>query len=559
MIRKMLLLSLTALFLVGCGRDDADPATAELSSADVESLSLFERIDADSIYVSANLQTMPDNLVDKVWQPMASLGELNRQTYDELADNVEGESNLAAALLREFGRIDSREALEERGLHSNGQWAIHAISIYPVAHWQLSDRAAFEGMLDRLAAESGSPLPRRGVDEAEIIWVDLGNFGLAIHHDDHFVTAGLVPDDNALLRRLSNLDQPTDSMDPRQLERFNRERGFTPYGSGYVDFVRLVDRLLDGDDELVAGGRQASPFRDIADDPACRAELSALVNLIPRLSAGLPQVDQREVTATARLETESGFGQKLARLVDTPVNLEAGSTELLSAGMALNLVAARDFGRELVGGWVNNPPQCALFGGIRENAEEWQLALNRPIPPIVTNIHGFRLDLSRLVMQSGNQVADASGTMAVFMRNPQMLVGMAQMFSPELAGLDLRAGGEPQRLPGGISPDLDRLDPWIALGSGAIGLAAGEDGKARLAAAVNPDAGDSGILFSYSINMAAYGELMAGLAEQADHGGMDASAMDFFGSFGDIYEETRVSVRLSERGIDFTSKSILKP
>lgn len=554
MIRKTLILSLAALLLVGCGRDDADPAAAELSSAAVDSLTLFQRIDADSIYVSANLQTLPDELVDKFWQPMANLGEINRQTYDEMADYVEGDSSLVAALLREVGHINSREAFEERGLNSNGQWAMHAISVYPVAHWQLSDRAAFESTLERVAAEAGSPLPRRGIDEAEIIWIDLGNFGLAIHHDDHFVTIGLVPDDNSLLRRLANLDQPTDALNPRQLEAFNRERGFTPYGSGYVDFGRLVERLLDADDELVAAGRQASPFQDIADDPACREELNALVTLMPRLSAGLPKVDQGELTAAMRIETESGFGRRLARLVDTPVSLEAGSTELLSAGMALNLVAARDFGREVVGGWVNKPPRCALFEGIRVNAEDWQLALNRPIPPIVTNIHGFQFDLAHLVMQDGG-VVDASATLAVFMRNPQMLVGMAQMFSPELAGLNLSSGGDPQPLPADMVPNVDT---WIALGEGAIGLAAGAEGMQRLTAAVRPRDGDNSILFSYNLNMAAYAELMAHMEEQLGQGGMDISSMDLFGGFGDIYEEIRVSIHLSERGIDFTSTSILK-
>jgi hypothetical protein len=114
-------------------------------------------------------------------------------------------------------------------------------------------------------------------------------------------------------------------------------------------------------------------------------------------------------------------------------------------------------------------------------------------------------------------------------------------------------------MPAGMVPDMDRLEAWIALGEGAIGLAAGEDGRQRLAAAVRPRDGDSSILFSYSLNMAAYAELMARMAEQSPaQGGMQMPQMDFFGGFGDMYEETRVSIHLSEKGIDFTSTSILK-
>lgn len=305
-------------------------------------------------------------------------------------------------------------------------------------------------------------------------------------------------------------------------------------------------------------------FGALAADPACQSELAALASLMPRMSFGLPRLDEREMTATARLETESGFGRRLARLTDTPANVDLSETRLLTAGMALNLVAARDFGREVVGGWVTTPPQCPLFEGIRNQAADWQLALNRPIPPIVTNIHGFRLDLSRLELAASDDamattapsVSDASGTLTVLMRNPQMLVGMAQMFSPELAGLDLRPGGEPQRLPAGLMPNFSEIETWIALGSGAIGLGAGSEGRERLTQAVRSGNGDSSLLFGYSLNMAAYAEMMSSMAESGDS--TELPNMDFLGGFGDIYEEIRISVHLSERGIDFTSTSVLK-
>jgi hypothetical protein len=565
MTRNILILTVTALMLSACGRDEPDPTTQVEPSVtetevDIGELSLFDRIDTDTVYLSANLRTMPERLIEQLWKPMMSVGDLNRRAYGDMADEMAEDAPLAAALLREFSEIDSIEALQARGLHANGQWAMHAISLYPVVHWQLIDVAAFEATLQRLASESGTELPRRTIDDEELIWMDLGSFGLAMHHDDHFLTIALVPDDNTLLRRIANLDQPTRSYDPRTLEAFNRSRGFTPYGSGFVELGALLSLLLDTEDELVGAMQQQTGLAELAGDETCQRELSALASVFPRVSGGMTAFDRQALTGVGRLEVEPGLAGKLARIANTPVALDGGQGEMLSAGLAFDLIAARDLGREIVGGWVDNPPECPLFSNIRDNAETWQLTLNRPIPPVVTNIRGFRVALDRLVMQGPGGFSDGAGTLAVFMRNPQMLIGMAQMFSPELAALDLKPGGAPQRVPAGMIPNMPDLPAYIALGNEAIGVALGEEHKNKLAAALEPGTSDTAV-FGYSINMSAYGEFMQAMMDQAgaNYGGeVDMQPGDFMTSMGEVYDQTRVSVHLTADGIDFVSTVTFK-
>ncbi len=568
MIRKTLqlttLLVLPAFLLTACGRDDADQPAADAvgSSAAVEigASDIFERIDADTIYLMANLATIPDDLMQIFWEPMAAMQEFNQYTNDQTAEELGDRSPMLAALLREMGRIDSMEALEARGLSANGHWAIHGISLYPVMHWQISDPEVFSATLERLALQAETELPRRDIDGEDILWVDHGDFGLAIHHDDRFLTVAVVPDDHALLRRVANLDQPAASYNPRDLQSFNQSRGFEPFGSGYVDFGTLAARLLNQGDEPVFPGTRGDRLRALGEDEACRAEINALVRQVPRLSTGMTRLDNREMTLHSRLETDQTLGARLTTIANTPVNLEIGPTEFLSAGLAFNLVAARDFGRELVAGWVNNPPECELFSDIRANAADWQLALNRPIPPFITNLHGFRLNLDRMVMRDGSGVEDAAGTLAVFMRNPQMLLGMAQMFSPELASLDLRPGGEPQRLPEGLIPYLSGVPAFMALSDGAIGLAVGEGQAAGISEALKTTTPDNAI-FGYSVNMAAYGRLMEGVMSEAfadAEPGDEVPPMDFLSRMGDSYDESRFQIRLTPQGIDFINTMTFK-
>jgi len=60
MIRKFLLFGLATLVLVACGKDEAEQAAESASvgsSNQLDSNVLFERIDADTIYLAANLET----------------------------------------------------------------------------------------------------------------------------------------------------------------------------------------------------------------------------------------------------------------------------------------------------------------------------------------------------------------------------------------------------------------------------------------------------------------------------------------------------------------------
>ncbi|RFF31225.1 hypothetical protein [Wenzhouxiangella sediminis] len=568
MIRKFAVIGFCTLLVAGCGRDEAETApqaAADSGGGQADAASaLFERIDADTPWLMANVETMPEELAEKLWAPLSSMSELNRQTYTAVAEEMD-EAPVVAALLREFAQIDSREAFEERGLQPNGHWAIHAVSMYPFMHWQLSDAEAFRATIERIASEGGAEPNWRSVEDAEILWIPMEELGLALSYDDNFATAAFVPDNAALLRRVANLDQPTTAYDIADLESFSDERGYTAYGSGFIDFGKVVDQLLDSDDALLAAARESTPLGEIAGNEVCRNELGALVNLFPRASLGYTDISETFMAFDMTLETEPSFAQRMQVIADTPVDLEKAEAGLLEFGLALNIVGARDFAREIVAGWVEAPPQCQLFDNIRENAEDWQLALNQPIPPVVTNFHGLRLNVEDVTMGENSQVESAEGSLALFMRNPQMMLGMAQMFSPELASLQLEPGGEPQPVPAGVIPNMpEGVSAWMGLGDAALGLAVGENQKDQLSETMDPGEGGDAIL-SYGINFENYGDILGGVLEDmqkkfeemGEEPAMN-NPSEAMSAMGEVYEYTRASMHLTERGIEFRSTMTLK-
>lgn len=555
---KRLTLCLAALFLAACGNSStesaADPAAepaavdeaAPAVTASAPVTDLLARIDAEPVALWLSLEPLPAVLLERLWQQMDMAGELSTAAYEEMADRAQ--DSLVSALARELAELDSAQAWAERGIDIEGVAGLHTIGVFPLLHWQLSDADAFAATLERIEAEADITLPRREIEDQTVIWLPLDGIGLALHHDDQFLTAALVPDRTDLLRRVANLDPPATALQHQQVDAFNSARGLRNDSAGFVDFQRLVRQLLDGEDEWLVEARARGPLAQLADEPSCRQELSALTRIFPRKSFGTTEADADSMTIRTRLETESGFGLRLGTMADSPVALTTGRAGLMHAGLAFNLVAARDFARDIVGNWVDQPPECFLFAGIAEQSADWQLALNRPIPPLVTNLHGMRLQIDEMALVDG-AVDDVAGTLALFMRNPQMMLGMAQMFSPELAALDLRPGGEPQPVPPELAPDLGTIPAWMGISETGLGLALGDD--TLLASALEAGPADS-LVFSGGLDLASYSELIElGLAALPGDDNPAADADETLALLATIYSYMHKQVHLGEDGIDF--------
>lgn len=563
MKRLLLSLGLCGFLLVACGQQDStDPEPTALPAGQLKAAeNLFSRMDANTPYLAANLAALPEDLVDFFFAPLQSMTEMQRETYLKGAEELESDAPLAAAIMRELAAIDGREALESRGLAANGLWALHGLSIFPIMHWPLRDEAALQATLERLSEQSGTPLPKRSIDGVEVIWMPIDKLGLLVHHDADYLTVALIPDRPALLRRAANLEPADHAFEPARLQAFNLERDFTPHGSMFVDFARLRVILTEADDELSLMARDVLGMDGPVSEPACRSELSHLTEMLPRLSAGTTRFDRQQVDSRILLETEPNLAARLVPLADSPVGLRGAQGGMLAGGMAFDLVKIRDFARELVDGWIGNPPQCTLFSELANNAPDWRQALNRPIPPVVTNIQGLRFELDTFALNANQGVETAEGSIVLFVRNPQMLIGMAQMFSPEVAALNLEAGGEPRALPAGLIPNAPDLAAFIALGEEAIGLALGEARKDQLPDLLAGSSSDSTLL-GYSIDVAAYQhwleEIVAANLDPKSIGDDQFDPRAMLGDLGEYYERVDFYMLLTESGVEFHSGLTLK-
>ncbi|MDT8409478.1 MAG: hypothetical protein RQ741_07750 [Wenzhouxiangellaceae bacterium] len=562
MTRLLTIFLIASMALAGCkdsgpGPDQQDAKSSPPARTTGSGNPFLELADRESAYLYANLQRLPDSVIDKIWAINDATAAGNDAMFDAMVEDEDMPSQ-ARALVRELKELSTREGWENAGLHSNPNYLVHAVSLYPFAHLELSDDAAFEALIARVEARLETPLERRDVEGVEVIWIGIeSGIGIALRHDQRMLTAAVIPDTGPMLSRAAGLTGPLDPLDEETMESFNRDTGLTVFGSGYADWRRVVAEILDGD-AIPGEGDQLAAIRD---EPACAVEFQALTTALPRLVFGYNRLNEKHADFLARQETSTAIGQGIAAIARAPVSIDRELSGLFSAGLAIDLVKGREFARGLVDGWVQNPPTCPAFAEIAKQAPTMQQGLNRPIPPIVTNLQGIFLEAQSLELGPGG-IPTGGGTFSLFMNNPQLLVGMAQMFSPAVAQLQLEPGGEAQKIPPEALPQLESfgVEAWMAMAENAIGIAVGESHIDALMEQITATDADD-LLLTGKLDFDTMIQLIE-MAEDTLGGGDSTLGLEGqraqYEAIAEVYEQAGFKIRLAENGIDFVAETTMK-
>ncbi|NCO18485.1 MAG: hypothetical protein GW900_00245, partial [Gammaproteobacteria bacterium] len=295
-------------------------------------------------------------------------------------------------------------------------------------------------------------------------------------------------------------------------------------------------------------------------DAACVSEYQALTAKLPRMVFGYTQLSETRADMLLRQEMSAELTAAIAPIAKAPVSIDRDLRGLINFGLSFDLLAARKFARSLVDGWIEQPPACSAFAAIAQGAPQWKESLARPIPPLITNLQGAFLELSQLKAEQA--LPTGGGTLSFYMRNPQVLVGMAQMFAPVLAEMPMEPGDAPQRVPENALPQLQGtgLEAWMAMGKNALGIAIGEDNVVALSEAMKESDADD-LLMAGQMDFNVLTTLME-IAEQTLGSDETPEALvaqrASYQALAEVYEQAGFKLRLGDQGIDMLFEAKLR-
>ena len=490
LLRFSALLVASALLVTACKRE------AEITVDNP----LLAYVPADTPYVYANLEATPRDVIDAFLLRAGPSLEAAQALLDNLKieiNTVEAgdlrEAKLASAIMAEFNGKLNRAGLESMGLSLESQAAIYGMGVFPVMRVSLKDADALRETIARIERASGVPFTTHVLDGQEYWRVSDDNQVAGAYFailDDHFAFSLFpVSAEDELLPALLGKTMPANSTAAQDLIALNKARGYTGFGSGYVDLQRLADEFFDAHSRTAALLAELGHGEAAGLDEVCKAEIRGMIAKAPRIVAGTTELSANRIGISYQLELEPGLAEQLSDLVaDVPV-ADSSDDKVFSAALGLNVVHLRDFLRAQFTAIAESPYQCRRLEKLNLQADAMLAQLNQPMPPFINNFKGFRVSLDEFDPANFNPET-ARGMFSLEMDKPQMVIGMAQMMIPGMAGLELEPGADPVPLPQELlSFSNGDLQVYAAMGEDSIGIALGASTQSELARFM--DAGDA--------------------------------------------------------------------
>lgn len=538
---------------------------------------LLQFVPADTPYLFASLTPLSDEVLDQIEPKIDAMlhgytSVLSAAIKDKFKTDDDGDTADAEAVLVMLDKIGgaissmlSIEGMRGAGIGRKSTVVLYGDGLLPVLRLRLTDSALMEQAISNIEDESGSKMSTETIDGQRYRYAGDENVKaiLALVGDD--LVAALVPAGHSerLLKSVLGLALPSTSMaDTAALDELAASYGFQPYFMMLIDNMRIASTFLD---ELGANnqelldilGYDAATLSDV-----CKAEIREMVGIVPRVIGGYTEVSTERWSSTFIVELRQDIAKGLEKLVAPVRGLGTMEGGLFSYGVSLDLLAARQFYLDRLDAMQADPFECEYFAELQAGVEQGRQAINQPLPPIVYTVKGFlavvdALEGMDLARQTPPTSVDASFLLAL--DNPQGLLAMGSMFSPEIAALNLQADGKPVKLD---LPPISAVasEAYVAMTDHSLAVSVGKNASGRLTDLLKADFADPAPFTSMNMDGGRYYNFIAEAMQLSQAAGSDNTSpelvvamTDLMVSFGDWFGRISVDVNFTERGVEMLS------
>lgn len=566
--RIHLLLLAGALTLIACKSKEETALEAAPSNP------LLAYVSADTPYLFANLEPTPALVVDAYLARFQPSLDLVQSMLDDLNIEVHSDGStdmnfaaLIGALVNEMDGKLNRAGLESLGLSLESHKALYGMGAFPVMRMALRDAEALRDAIARVEAAAGMSFPVSEAGGVAYWKLAAANQPAGVYIvilQDHLAIS-LFPTamEAELLPELLGQSAPPQAFDASQeLARLNIDKGFLHHGSGFADLRKMAAELMQPDSRTRLGLSASGQVTWPEIDAVCSEEINGLIDRAPRFVVGTTELSANAIGIKYQLEMEPTLAGQMVKLVSDVPPASDNPALLASMSVAIQAGRLREFLLEKASELATNPFQCPQLQALNQVVNSGLAQMNRPMPPFIGNINGFRLQLDKIDLKNLGP-ENLSGILVLEIEKPQMLVGSAQMFVPGLDGLELEPGSEPVEVPQELmTMAIEGMHLSVAMSKDALGLAMGKSQQAGLLDFLEAGGDNEGTFLSASYDIAAQMDLQDALQDQAltdasNDGDIDPETERMMAmiratqqSYRDLLGRARLELRLVPEGFE---------
>ncbi len=545
-----------------------------------ESPSLLQYVPADTPYVFASTEPMPDSLADKLEPTIDEVLEayqriIRHAMAEELVelsaeeDGAEKAEKLQA-LVDEVLGLMSIKGIRDAGIDRDAAFVFYGNGLLPVVRLELSDAEAFDAAIARIESKAENQLSVGDLEGEEYKYLDVEEVRLIIAtlDDQAIITVAPVQFDYEQLARVLGITKPATTLaDSKGLELLAEEYGFGNFFTGYIDSVLIANTFL-GNATGVDQDLLAILDYDVSElSDSCKAEFLGLAGIAPRMVFGYTDMNDEYIDSVFVVELREDIAEGLTTIPRPVPGLGQDFGGLMSFGFGVDLLKAREFYEARLDAMEAEPFECDKLSSLQGFAAMGRQALSQPVPPVVYSFQGIVAVISDiqgmdLAKQQPPESMDASFLVAI--ENAEALVAMGAMMDPQLAAMNLQPDGKPVKL------ELAQLaeiadEAHAALSDNALAVAVGEGSEAKAAELLVAESKEPAPLFSMTMDTASYYGLIGDAmmhsepkeGEEETPLAVRTALKDVMTLMGQVYRRMALDVTLTPKGIEMRSRLLL--
>ncbi len=569
-IRKTLLpfAAVLLLALAACSEKPGEGLTSEAG--------ILRYVPAETPYVLAMTKRVPDDVREKLGAHVQEVMQAYPAILRVAMEQGSGAHPEADAEVRErfiaiaeaLAEMVTPEGIPAAGIDKHSTAAFYGVGLLPVLRITLSDGALFERTIAELEEKAGGKMAAAAVAGHAYRYAADEQAKLIVAVIDDQLVVSLVPAElpEKLLQSVLGLTLPETSIaDSGTLAKLAETYGFLEYGLGMIDIERVAATFLDeqsGINEwlLTSMSHDATSLSDV-----CKAEIRAIAGIVPRVVTGYTELNTAKMATNSVFELRRDLAAGLQAITAPVPGLGQAQGGLFSFGMGLDIAAAHDFYAARLDAMAADPYECDLLADLQAGVTQTREALQQPLLPMAYGIRGFLAvveDIEGLDLETRQPPTRIDMRFLLASDNPQGLVAMGSLFSPQIASLNLQPDGQPHKLElPALSPAAD--EAYIAMSDDALALSLGAGSEAGLTAMLNAATVQPAPFMSLDVDASRYYGLLgdaidAGMGAANDPDAADAAAMnqaasDMMKSFEDLFSRVSFTVQFTDRGIEMPS------
>lgn len=569
--RASVLLALILAGLAGCGRG---VTTSELASEE----GLLRYVPADTPYVLASGEPMPEDLVDKLEPVMAEMldayrivmVDITRQATAENADELDEEQLEAVfGVLNEVSTLFSIEGLREAGFDRDSQLVFYGHGLLPVLRLEVTDPALFEAKIDDIEEAAGQEMQTAELAGNTYRYIDLDEARAVLAVIDGSAVFTLMPTvlDEAQARQLLGIDLPEENIGAAgTLSEIASTYGFTDHYAGFIDTTRIAGTFLDDPGAIDAALLGAAEFDPDGIEPVCRDEIRKLAGIVPRAVVGYREASTEALDTAVVVEVRQDLARSMAGLASRVPGLGFDPGGVASFGMSFNLTALREFYAARLDAIEADPWECEYFAELQAGVEQGRQLLQQPVPPVVYGLRGFNLlvhEIGDFDLASARPPEDVEASVVLATDDAETLVAGASMFSPELAAISLEPNGKPAKLD---MPQINAFvdNAWVAMSADSLAVSVGPEAESRVSEVLAAEGTEPPPVMAGSLDAKRYYEAMAEdmmmFEPPSDDEAADlspaakAALSDSMRILADLYDRQTMEVTLTDKGVEVETR-----